>query len=224
MKTKQTIALVAAALLAGIPLAHAQKAPTGDSVTIKEPGKRVDVRTVEVSAAVQAVDKANRGVTLKGPGGKVQTLIVGPEVKNFDQIKVGDEVVVRYVEALAFQLVKAGTKPVARTEQAAGAAAKPGDKPAAAIGREVKVTANVTAVDAERQIVTLKGPQQSVEVKVQDPNQFKLVKVGDQVDVTYTEAVAVSVEPTASKDAPKKDAAKKEAPKKDAPKEPAKKP
>jgi hypothetical protein len=53
----------------------------------------------------------------------------------------------------------------------------------------------VVAVDAKRQVITLRGPKRTVELKVRDPNQFKLVKVGDQVEATYTEALAVSVEP-----------------------------
>jgi hypothetical protein len=46
-------------------------------------------------------------------------------------------------------------------------------------------------------VVTLKGPQRTVELKVRDPEQFKLVKKGDQVQATYTEAVAIAVMPAA---------------------------
>ncbi|HSS70100.1 MAG TPA: hypothetical protein VLQ46_05540, partial [Casimicrobiaceae bacterium] len=77
--------------------------------------------------------------------------------------------------------------------------AKPGEKPAAGVGRQVQVTANVVAVDAATQTVTLRGPKQTVNLHVNDPAQFKLVKVGDQVEATYTEAVALSVEPVAKK-------------------------
>jgi hypothetical protein len=44
-------------------------------------------------------------------------------------------------------------------------------------------------------VVTLRGPDESVDLKVRDPEQFKLIKVGDQVKGVYTEAMAVSVEP-----------------------------
>ena len=80
-----------------------------------------------------------------------------------------------------------------------GGSAKKGDKPGVAVAREVKVTANVVAVDAATQYVTLKGPERTVGLKVQDPNQFKLIKVGDQVEATYTEAVAIALEPVAKK-------------------------
>jgi ASC-1-like (ASCH) protein len=51
--------------------------------------------------------------------------------------------------------------------------------------------------------VTVKGPQRTVELKVRDPEQLKLVAVGDQIQATFTEALAVAVTP-ASKPAPKK--------------------
>ena len=62
------------------------------------------------------------------------------------------------------------------------------------MGRQVEVTADVIAVDAKTQTLTLKGPKQTVELKVPDPAQFKMVKVGDQIQAVYTEALALSVE------------------------------
>ena len=187
-------------LSASTPAAFAQTppAPAGAVMTATAPGKAEAVAAVEVTATVTAIDKAARAVTLKGPKGNENTMTAGPEVKNFDQIKVGDRVVVRYVEALSLELKKGGTAPVARTESGAAGAAKAGDKPAAGVGRSVTVVANVTALDATTQTVTLKGPQRTVELKVKDPAQFKLVKVGDQVEATYTEAVAIAVEPAAA--------------------------
>jgi len=163
------------------------------------PGKGAMASTVEITATVEAIDKAKRAVTLKGPEGNVRTVTVGPEVKNFDQIKVGDLVAVRYLEALSLELKKGGTAPVARTESAMAGKAKAGEKPGIGGARQITVTADVIAVDAAKQIVTLKGPERTVDVKVHDPDQFKLVKVGDQVEATYTEALLISVEPKAAK-------------------------
>jgi hypothetical protein len=46
-----------------------------------------------------------------------------------------------------------------------------------------------------KQTVTLRGPNRTVELKIPDPAQFKRVAKGDQVEATYTQAVAVVVEP-----------------------------
>jgi hypothetical protein len=116
-------------------------------------------------------------------------------VKNFAQIKVGDFVVVNFVQALSLELQKAKTGPSGVTEQSAAVTAKPGERPAAAAAREVTAVAKVTALDKKASTITLKGPRgNSVTLDVRNPEQFKVVKVGDQVLVVYTEAVAISVE------------------------------
>jgi Cu/Ag efflux protein CusF len=71
--------------------------------------------------------------------------------------------------------------------------AAPGAKPAGAIERTVTLTANVIKVDQKNQMVTLKGPNRTVDLKVKDPAMLQKVKVGDQVDATITEAVAIEV-------------------------------
>ena len=151
---------------------------------------------MKVTATITAVDAATREVTLKGPKGREVTLLLGPEVKNFAQMKVGDSVTAEYVEALTLELKKGGKAVVARTEKAGAAAAKPGEKPAGMAGRQITITADVTAVDPATQTVTLRGPKQTIDLKISDPEQFKLVKVGDQVEANYAEALAIAVEPT----------------------------
>ena len=195
------VTILVAALVACLSAGAFAQAPAaqGGTMTATAPGKGVAANVVEITASVEAVNKATREVTIKGPRGHSETVVAGPEVKNFDQIKVGDKVALRYVEALSLELKKGGTAPVARTDSALGGTAKPGEKPAAAVGRQIHVTANVVAVDAATQTVSLKGPKQTVDLHVGDPEQFKLVKVGDQVEATYTEAVALSVEPAAAK-------------------------
>jgi hypothetical protein len=190
----------AAAGLAGAP-AFAQQKPDvkGDTAVVTAPGKGAAARVVTITASVEAIDAAERTVTLKGPRGNVVTLPVGPQVKNFDRIKVGDMVAVRYFEALSLELKKGGSGIRERSERQGAETAQPGQQPAAGAARQVTVMADVVAVDAKRQVVTLRGPKRTVDLRVRDPKQIKLVKVGDQVEATYTEAVAVSVEPAKPK-------------------------
>jgi Cu/Ag efflux protein CusF len=164
-------------------------------VTDSQPGKVTMADAVRLVATVQAIDKPNRLVSLKSASGEVMIVQAGADVKNFDQIKVGDEVVARYIEALSLELKKGGAGGIREKVEDEGAvAAKPGDKPGAAVGRTIRATADVIAVDAKRQTIRLRGPQRTVDLKVKDPAQFKLVKVGDQIEVKFVEAVAVSVE------------------------------
>ena len=194
LKIKLAVALIAATF-AATALAQKPEAREG-AVIASEPGKASVVSAAEISAQVTGIDKATRTVTLKGPKGKVVDIVAGDEVKNFDQIKVGDFVVARYAEALTLELkkVKAGAGDVTVREEAAKA--QPGEKPAVAGARQITAIAKVTAVDPKKSTITLKGPRgKEVTLNVKNPDQFKVVKKGDQVEVTYTEALALSVEP-----------------------------
>ena len=154
--------------------------------------KKENVTTVK--ATVQAIDLGTRVVTLKGPKGNIFDLKVGEEAKNLPQLKVGDEVVAQYYESIAVEVKKPG-EPSGVTASGALATAEPGAKPGGMVANQVTVTTTVEAIDAKKTHVTLKGPEgNSVKVKVQDPKNLKNVRVGDQVVITYTEALAISVE------------------------------
>jgi hypothetical protein len=170
-------------------------AQTGAVVTGKAPGMVGVAQTVNVTATISAIDKATRDVTLKGPQGNEITLTAGPEVKKFDSLKVGDQVDVQYVEAVTLELKKGGGMVVARTEQKGAVGSKPGETPAGAVGRQVTIVADVTALDPAKQMITLKGPNRTVDLKIPDPEQFKRIAKGDQVEAKYTQAVALVVEP-----------------------------
>jgi len=193
-QSKFAITLIAAALAA---TAFAQQpAPAGGVAVASEPGKAAIVGAVEISAQVVAIDKATRTLTLKGPKGNVVDIVAGEQVKNFDQIKVGDLVVARYAQALTLELRKTRTAAGEPTVREEAAKAKPGERPAVVGGRQVTVLADVVAVDPKASTITLKGPKgNEVTLNVQNPDQFKVVKKGDQVEATYTEALALSVEP-----------------------------
>jgi Cu/Ag efflux protein CusF len=163
------------------------------------PGKAGVAETVKITATITAIDKATRDITLKGPKGNEVTLTAGPNVKNFDQMKVGDQVNAQYVEALTLELKKGGGMAVARTEKAGAAGAKAGDQPAGAVGRQVTIVADVVDVNPAKQSITLRGPNRTVDLVVADPAQFKLIAKGDQVEAKYTQALAIAVEPAAKK-------------------------
>jgi hypothetical protein len=196
MKIKWTFALaLIAATLAATAFAQKPDAKGGVVVT-SEPGRAAAVRAVEISAQVVGIDKATRTVTLKGPQGNAVDVVAGDEVRNFDQIKLGDFVVARYAQALTLELRKTKGAAGDVTVSEGAARAKPGERPAVAGARQVTAIANVIAVDPKKSTITLKGPRGNVvTLDVQNPDQFKVVKKGDQVEVTYTEALALSVEP-----------------------------
>ncbi|MGE5171432.1 MAG: hypothetical protein ACM3JC_13800 [Rudaea sp.] len=187
---------VAASLFAAV-LALPAAAQTESVVAGKAPGMAGAARTIEVTAKITAIDAKTREITLKGPRGNQVTVEAGPEVKNFAQLKVGDSVDVRYVQAIVLELKKGGGKKVERTEEAAVVSAKPGETPGAAAGRQITVVGDVIDIDQATHIVTVRGPKRTVELNVEDPEQLKLIAKGDQIEARYTEAVAVDVTPAA---------------------------
>ncbi len=153
-----------------------------------------------VKATVTGIDVPGRVVTLKGPKGNSYTFHVSDDVKNLAQVKVGDIVVAKYYESIAVRVTKPGAPAAAQVDAATAAA--PGQLPGGAVMSQDTIKAKVTAIGKKKESVTLVGPEgNSVTIKVKDPKKLDGVKVGDDVEITYTQALAVAVEPAP---APKK--------------------
>ena len=200
--TQRLSILAASALLGALALPAIAQKPAGDAsgATMESsPGKATLRHERQIVATVEEVDATKRTVTLKGPKGNVVPLTVGPEVRNLAQVKVGDQVRVRYAEALSLTLKKDGKELRSAKGASETARAPVGATPAGAVGEQITVVADVIAVDAKTHQVTLKGPNRTVDLYVEDPAQLKLIKVGDQIEAVYTQAVAVTVEPVAAK-------------------------
>ena len=157
-------ALVAVIALTALstPLAAQQPGAAGGTVLQSEPGKATLAWTAEISAQVVGIDAATRTVTLKGSKGQAADVVAGEDVRNFAQIKLGDFVVVRYLQGLTLELktTKAEMRQPSVGEGAAPAPA--GERPAGVVARQVNVLATVTAVDPKKKRITLKGPRGNV--------------------------------------------------------------
>lgn len=186
---KIAMGVLVAAALAGPAAAQSGMVAVGSA-----PGMASMAETVEVQGTITAIDAKTRVVQLKGENGKEANITAGPEVRNFDQLKVGDTVTLSMTKVLTLELKKGSTAVVSRDDDAAGARAAPGEQPGGVIGHKVTIIAEVMAKDADAQTVTLQGPKQSIDLPIKDPAQFALISVGDRVEATYIEAVAVSVE------------------------------
>ncbi len=165
------------------------------------PPDPVKVENVEqLTATVEAIDQEKRLVTLKGESGRTQTVEIGPDVTNLAQVRAGDKVVVRYYEGLAAQLRKKGeASPAGDVESATLAGRMPaGHKPGGVIGSTVNSTVVIEAVDKTAQTITFHGKNGTHTVAVRKPEAQKFIaglKKGDEVDITFTQALAVSVQP-----------------------------
>ena len=159
-----------------------------------QPGKASVEQIVDVTAVIVGIDRTTRDITLRGPRNNWVVVTAGPDVNNFDQMNVGDQVHARYSEALVLELKKGNDLAVTRTEEKSAQGAMPGAQPHGVAGRRITVVADVVGVNRATKTVTLKGPQLTVDVKVADPDQLRRIKKGDQVYATYTQAIAMVVE------------------------------
>lgn len=176
-----TLSLVMALVaVAALPSVAADKPP--------EPKKVTNVETI--TATITAIDAAKRLVSLKGPKGNVVTVEVPEAAKRFSELKVGDEVTIKYTEAIVARIAKPG--------EVAGASASivrsEGATPGGVAKGEATVVVTLVSIDPAAPSVTFKTQDGIVKtVQVRDKKNLEGFKAGDQVAITYTESLAIDV-------------------------------
>jgi hypothetical protein len=145
-----------------------------------------------VTVTVVALEQSSRTMTFRDDKGIYEILEAPPVMKAFDSLKVGDTITVRYYQNVVIRLKKPG-EPAVDVDSAAltrGA----GERPAGTAARQRTITATVTAMDPKTQAVTVSGPNGYVYSRqVADKKAFAQLKVGDRLDMTWTDALLISV-------------------------------
>jgi len=186
--------MTAACLAGTLTLATVAGAATPSAAPAAAQSGEAVIASTTVTATVTKIDQKTREVTVKTEDGKESSFVAGPAVVNFDQMKVGDVITAKYAEALVYEVKKGGTAVAPETTVAGGAAA-PGAMPAGAVAQQTTVTVLITAIDTKAPSVTFQGPGGKTKtIKVLHPEKLQGVKVGDTVQVTYTEALAITVD------------------------------
>jgi hypothetical protein len=192
---KKSLALIPAATLALLTLAaapvHAQTPPPGGSISI----------TGTITATVTAVDQKDRWVTLKRADGSVVDIQVGPEAKNFPQIRVGDQVTAQHQETVDITVIPPGQAAPNVSAGSSLVTAPAGSKPLAVQVDTAVVTGQVTAIDYDDRLVTLLGPLGNSRTLVVGPaaRRFNEVKVGDNIQLTLKSSTMIEVTAPAKK-------------------------
>lgn len=197
MKRLSLCTALAALTIGALPGAIGQQATT---TAVRGPAVSVDA--TKLTGEVTAIDSAKRRIRIEGDNGRVATMVVGPKVPNFDKLKVGDEVTMRYTEAVSLAIAKGGIGTEAklgeiRTKVEADAARVAADgKPGISAMQRSTVVANVFEIDRERGILTLRGTDGvPVDIKVPDKQALQQFAIDDQVVIGYREAATISIEP-----------------------------
>lgn len=169
------------------------------STTNKLPEPVTTEQLVESSAVVSAIDVPARMLTVTTQDGSRADVMLDPTVKNIDRIRVGDRVVVSYYQGIAAEVKQPGEGVKGVETTAAEGVAAPGESPGAAVGTKVRTTVSVVAVDKKQNTITVRkhdGSSRTLNVvKAKGQEFIRQLHVGDEVEIAYTEAVAVSVRP-----------------------------
>jgi hypothetical protein len=182
---KTLAALIGMMLMMGVAHAETQKNPKIE-------------KTTQASVTVTKLDVANRHLTVKDDAGEEYTIDVDPAVKNLQQVKVGDKINLTYYQSVAASMSKAGD-PTKATDQVETQTAKAGERPGASAKSTTSVPVTIVSVDTQKNVVKFRGNDDLVRTTdVMSPEGkafIKNLKAGDQVMLTYTESVAISVTP-----------------------------
>jgi Cu/Ag efflux protein CusF len=151
--------------------------------------------SIQGSATVEKIDRSTREVTLRRFDGSLLTVVAGEEVRNFDQIRVGDVVEAEIIEALAVVVEPTSTKVRERRDEVSTTRARPGERPGAKTTRTVEIVATVQDIDRASRWVTVRGALQTVQLKVDESVDLSRIKRGDNVRAVYIETVSIRVRP-----------------------------
>lgn len=162
-----------------------------------EPKQVSSENVTKATATVQSVDHDSRSLVLRTSDGVDTLVVVGPEVRNFDQIEAGDTVTATYREAVLAQVVPKGSGMSEPRSTIAKSRAGQGELPAASVSASVSTDVVIQSVDQSFDTVTFKRSDGVVRtVAVEDPEATRFVhnlKPGDEVRITYTEATAIAL-------------------------------
>ena len=165
----------------------AQADSTAPTVTLSE--------AVTLTAKVVGIDRADRTVILMGPRGNVVEVEAGEEVRNFDQVEVGDDVTITFYESVALYVDAPGSQPEVAAAEVMGRAEK-GEKPKGVVLGAIDVSAVIRGIYKYKRELTLQMPDGHMVTTKVDPAipGFEQLKVGDTVHARVTRALAISVE------------------------------
>ena len=182
--------LLGAAVLTAAVAVTAAQSPT-PKPPVQAPAPVMASATATLTATIQAIDSKDRMVTLKHTDGTLDNIYCGPEVKRFSELKVGDTVTFTYHEAVIASIAAPGATPREPTTAVVRGA---GEKPAGIVAQKMSALVTVLAIDHKVPSITIeKQDGGKMSFKVENPKNIEGVKVGDKVQITYTQAIAVSV-------------------------------
>jgi hypothetical protein len=190
------IKMIVMATIPALMLAFVGYAQESDTKAKAKPDAEgaIEIGAITATSKVTAVDPAERTVTLTNEAGETNTYKLGKKVRNFDQIKVGDEVKATLLESVAVVVRKSSAPPDA-SERDLVAVAPKGAMPGVIMAKTRQITAKIASVDTQARTVTVEGPAGGTPtIKVGPKVNLDELQKGDDVTLRVTDALAIRVE------------------------------
>ncbi|MEH8163952.1 hypothetical protein [Aeromonas allosaccharophila] len=157
------------------------------------PGQASLAQELTASATVTAIDLETRQVTLKNAEGETFDIVAGEQVANLPNVKVGDKVMLKYLQILDVELLKGTAGIRKRIVEVDGERAGADEKPGGGVGMKVTIYADVIGLDKQQQTVTVRGVDETLTIKINNPEQFNLIAEGDQLKAVQTKAIGIGI-------------------------------
>lgn len=157
------------------------------------PGQASLAQELTASATVTAIDLETRQVSLKNAEGETFDIVAGEQVANLPNVKVGDKVTLKYLQILDVELLKGTAGIRKRIVEVDGERAGADEKPGGGVGMKVTIYADVIGLDKQQQTVTVRGVDETLTIKINNPEQFSLIAEGDQLKAVQTKAIGIGI-------------------------------
>jgi Cu/Ag efflux protein CusF len=157
------------------------------------PGQASLAQELTASATVTAIDLETRKVSLKNTEGETFDIVAGEQVANLPNVKVGDKIMLKYLQILDVELLKGTAGIRKRIVEVDGERAGADEKPGGGVGMKVTIYADVIGLDKQQQTVTVRGVDETLTIKINNPEQFNLIAEGDQLKAVQTKAIGIGI-------------------------------
>lgn len=157
------------------------------------PGQASLAQELTASATVTAINLETRQVSLKNAEGETFDIVAGEQVANLPNVKVGDKVTLKYLQILDVELLKGTAGIRKRIVEVDGERARADEKPGGGVGMKVTIYADVIGLDKQQQTVTVRGVDEILTIKINNPEQFNLIAEGDQLKAVQTKAIGIGI-------------------------------
>jgi Cu/Ag efflux protein CusF len=164
---------------------------------------KAEIGTVESmtgAVTIKSIDPATRRLVVLNDAGEAISMTAPDEIRNFDQLRVGDKITATYTLKTEFVLSAPNAPLPPDTQTVVAARAGKGERPSGAVANQIVVTGAVVGIDAANHRLKIVSPQggEVHDVKVTSADGLKAfdkVKVGDKITAYVSESLMLAANP-----------------------------